>query len=147
MYRIRYIPAIVHLSHALLYDKYNESTISFTAFDLEVICRYLNSPRQLIDYFIKRINNCRYYHADNELCYLGFYLENDLIKYNKYTHALIDNDYGSKIDKMYYSEISGHNQSTSTINKKIGRNDKCPCGSGLKYKNCHGKTSAARDTL
>lgn len=22
---------------------------------------------------------------------------------------------------------------------KIGRNDKCPCGNGLKYKNCHGK--------
>ncbi|WP_192932389.1 SEC-C metal-binding domain-containing protein, partial [Odoribacter splanchnicus] len=20
-----------------------------------------------------------------------------------------------------------------------GRNDPCPCGSGLKYKNCHGK--------
>lgn len=23
-------------------------------------------------------------------------------------------------------------------NKRIGRNDKCPCGSGKKYKNCHG---------
>lgn len=23
---------------------------------------------------------------------------------------------------------------------KVGRNDPCPCGSGLKYKNCHGKT-------
>ncbi|MCI1640874.1 MAG: preprotein translocase subunit SecA [Bacteroidales bacterium] len=25
------------------------------------------------------------------------------------------------------------------VDKKIGRNDPCPCGSGLKYKNCHGK--------
>ncbi len=25
------------------------------------------------------------------------------------------------------------------VEKKIGRNDPCPCGSGLKYKNCHGK--------
>lgn len=24
---------------------------------------------------------------------------------------------------------------------KVGRNDPCPCGSGKKYKNCHGKTS------
>ena len=24
--------------------------------------------------------------------------------------------------------------------KKIGRNDKCPCGSGKKYKDCHGRT-------
>ena len=23
--------------------------------------------------------------------------------------------------------------------EKIGRNDPCPCGSGKKYKNCHGK--------
>jgi hypothetical protein len=26
-------------------------------------------------------------------------------------------------------------------NNKIGRNDLCPCGSGLKYKQCHGKTT------
>ncbi|MDZ7651173.1 MAG: SEC-C metal-binding domain-containing protein [Burkholderiaceae bacterium] len=24
---------------------------------------------------------------------------------------------------------------------KIGRNDPCPCGSGKKYKQCHGKLS------
>ena len=26
-----------------------------------------------------------------------------------------------------------------TREKKVGRNDPCPCGSGKKYKNCHGK--------
>ena len=25
------------------------------------------------------------------------------------------------------------------VGQKIGRNDPCPCGSGLKYKKCHGK--------
>jgi preprotein translocase subunit SecA len=25
------------------------------------------------------------------------------------------------------------------VGPKIGRNDPCPCGSGKKYKNCHGK--------
>ena len=25
------------------------------------------------------------------------------------------------------------------VEKKVGRNDPCPCGSGKKYKNCHGK--------
>lgn len=25
------------------------------------------------------------------------------------------------------------------VERKIGRNDPCPCGSGKKYKNCHGK--------
>ena len=26
------------------------------------------------------------------------------------------------------------------VEKKVGRNDPCPCGSGKKYKNCHGRT-------
>ncbi|MCC5829111.1 MAG: radical SAM protein [Phycisphaeraceae bacterium] len=30
---------------------------------------------------------------------------------------------------------------------KIGRNDPCPCGSGLKYKHCHGKRQAPTPTL
>jgi preprotein translocase subunit SecA len=25
------------------------------------------------------------------------------------------------------------------VGPKVGRNDPCPCGSGKKYKNCHGK--------
>ena len=29
---------------------------------------------------------------------------------------------------------------------KIGRNDPCPCGSGKKYKHCHGPIDAARET-
>jgi preprotein translocase subunit SecA len=28
------------------------------------------------------------------------------------------------------------------VGKKIGRNDPCPCGSGKKYKNCHGRPGA-----
>lgn len=28
------------------------------------------------------------------------------------------------------------------VEKKIGRNDPCPCGSGKKYKNCHGRNEA-----
>ena len=25
------------------------------------------------------------------------------------------------------------------VEKKVGRNDPCPCGSGKKFKNCHGE--------
>lgn len=135
-------PALSHLSHAILYDKREESTICFSVFDLEVICNYLSKPNQLIDYFTKRINNCRFYYAENEMCFLGFYLETGLKKYNGYTHGLIDNDYGSKIDRMYYAKLSGHKEKTTIATKrKIGRNDLCPCESGKKYKNCHGKTT------
>ena len=31
---------------------------------------------------------------------------------------------------------------TIRVGKKIGRNDPCPCGSGRKYKHCHGKKGA-----
>ena len=36
---------------------------------------------------------------------------------------------------------SRHNTKIRSINrdKRIGRNDPCPCGSGLKYKKCCGK--------
>jgi preprotein translocase subunit SecA len=27
------------------------------------------------------------------------------------------------------------------VGEKVGRNDPCPCGSGKKYKNCHGKNA------
>ena len=34
-------------------------------------------------------------------------------------------------------------KTTTVINNepKVGRNEPCPCGSGLKYKNCHGKNA------
>jgi preprotein translocase subunit SecA len=28
------------------------------------------------------------------------------------------------------------------VEKQVGRNDPCPCGSGKKFKNCHGKGMA-----
>ncbi len=33
------------------------------------------------------------------------------------------------------------NQMKPQTREKIGRNDPCPCGSGKKYKNCHGKNN------
>ena len=40
------------------------------------------------------------------------------------------------------SEIkSAKNDVNEPITKKIGRNDPCPCGSGKKYKQCHGSNN------
>jgi preprotein translocase subunit SecA len=33
----------------------------------------------------------------------------------------------------------GIKQQPIRVGEKIGRNEPCPCGSGKKYKNCHGK--------
>ena len=37
----------------------------------------------------------------------------------------------------YVQEINSHTLAKSV--KKVGRNELCPCGSGKKYKHCHGK--------
>jgi len=49
-------------------------------------------------------------------------------------------DYGAN-EKDYF-DPSGDvavKQEPIKVGPKIGRNDPCPCGSGKKYKNCHGK--------
>ena len=49
---------------------------------------------------------------------------------------------------QYNLADEGHNSSAASepvaqpfhrTENKVGRNDPCPCGSGKKYKNCHGK--------
>jgi len=36
-------------------------------------------------------------------------------------------------------EYENEKQADPTRSQKTGRNEPCPCGSGKKYKNCHGK--------
>ena len=48
--------------------------------------------------------------------------------------SLVD---GSNLSK----EEGGINKTVVNTEPKIGRNDPCPCGSGKKYKNCHGKNA------
>lgn len=45
----------------------------------------------------------------------------------------------SAIDEGSEPEISTHDQPYIREGRKVGRNEPCPCGSGKKYKQCHGK--------
>lgn len=36
------------------------------------------------------------------------------------------------------SSADASNAGPKRVGEKVGRNDKCPCGSGKKFKNCHG---------
>jgi len=57
----------------------------------------------------------------------------------------------TKTDVPSYSESEStaggppHPQKTQPVraDKKVGRNDPCPCGSGKKYKHCHGRAGGA----
>ena len=57
-------------------------------------------------------------------------IKNDLIKFLLNLNIVISNE--EKRDKNQ-KEIE-ENKSE----KKVGRNEKCPCGSGKKFKHCHG---------
>ena len=47
-------------------------------------------------------------------------------------------DYAAN-EKDYFDPSTPVKQSPVRVEPKIGRNDPCPCGSGKKFKQCHGK--------
>jgi preprotein translocase subunit SecA len=46
------------------------------------------------------------------------------------------------VGEKQFHDPSEQKQAPVTVGPKIGRNDPCPCGSGKKYKACHGKDAA-----
>jgi preprotein translocase subunit SecA len=61
------------------------------------------------------------------------HLENVTYHHSDYDAALSGEDPG--IDNA----VSQFNATVANVVPKVGRNDPCPCGSGKKYKHCHGK--------
>jgi hypothetical protein len=45
-------------------------------------------------------------------------------------------DWGGFIPAPHTYATAGHNEATPAANKKVSRNDPCPCGSGKKFKKC-----------
>ena len=43
------------------------------------------------------------------------------------------------IERIDFVEKAKARDQSTLIQQKVGRNDPCPCGSGKKYKHCHGK--------
>jgi preprotein translocase subunit SecA len=48
-------------------------------------------------------------------------------------------DYAANEKDYYDPSHIDTKQEPVKVGPKIGRNDPCPCGSGKKYKNCHGR--------
>ena len=57
-------------------------------------------------------------------------IKNDLIKFLLNLNIVVSNEETKKEDNKKKIE--------EKTEKKVGRNDKCPCGSGKKFKHCHG---------
>lgn len=61
----------------------------------------------------------------------------------------VENLRTSRSDTSHYGNTQGGGPDKDKkvepvrVEKKVGRNDPCPCGSGKKYKNCHGQQQSA----
>ena len=55
-------------------------------------------------------------------------IKNDVIKFLLNLNIVISNQEEEKISVI----------ANTKEEKKVGRNEKCPCGSGKKFKHCHG---------
>ena len=62
---------------------------------------------------------------------LLFKIKNDLIKFLLNLNIVINNEDKKKEEEKEMTSID-------KSEKKVGRNEKCPCGSGKKFKHCHG---------
>ncbi len=68
-------------------------------------------------------------------------VERDMIKYILLSKINTNSDRAASMNKLAasHSHTVGGEYKTVVNDEKIGRNDLCPCGSGKKYKDCHGK--------
>ena len=57
-------------------------------------------------------------------------IKNDLIKFLLNLNIVISNEEKSENNQEKIKDKKSE--------KKVGRNEKCPCGSGKKFKHCHG---------
>ena len=57
-------------------------------------------------------------------------IKNDLVKLLLNLNIIVSNNEKERDEKILKNEKDNF--------KKVGRNDKCPCGSGKKFKHCHG---------
>jgi preprotein translocase subunit SecA len=59
-----------------------------------------------------------------------------LARRQQFQHQNADNQI---VDESSQEEDDSHQGTFEREERKVGRNEPCPCGSGKKYKQCHGK--------
>ena len=65
----------------------------------------------------------------------GYELFEDLVNNVKYSVIWILLNFDSNLIKQ---NIEEQKETNIDVDNKVGRNSPCPCGSGKKYKKCHG---------
>lgn len=82
-----------------------------------------------------------------EYKFVGFEMFDDMIEsiQENTVRAMYSIRAKNKIERQRVAKVTGTNKgddakvkTVKRVEKKVGRNDPCPCGSGKKYKHCHG---------
>ena len=101
-------PSLVHQVHMMLEkDEDGPSPLFISIFDLELLVHYLPDPYDFLYYVRQRISLMGYFHAAEELVFLGYHLRNKLWKMDKYDGGMLDTDFGANIDRNYYPYKTG----------------------------------------
>lgn len=96
-------PTLTHQTSILLDKKENAPHPLFlTVFDLELVLFYLNNPYDFLYYVRQRIELMEYFHADEEIHFLGYHLTNKLGRVPNAGFVHIDTSLGQLIDRNYY---------------------------------------------
>ena len=76
------------------------------------------------------------HHPEGDVFNHTMMVVDDLLNpYHLLTNRIIDMDF----PPLVREELEDSKDKNISVKKKISRNEKCPCGSGLKYKFCCGK--------
>jgi preprotein translocase subunit SecA len=129
----------------ILDDAYREHLYSMDTLKTGIGLRGYNQKDPLVEY--KKES----YHLFMEL---RSNIKFEIIKI-LFTIQLVSEEEQEKEMQALKNDMQNSNEQTSTsleaqnlkIEKKISRNDPCPCGSGKKYKQCCGKSGPKRGTL
>ena len=96
-------PSLTHQTSILLEKEVNlPYPLFLTIFDLELVLFYLDNPYDFLYYVRQRIKLMEYFHADEEMHFLGYHLINKLWKDTKADFIHIDTSIGQQIDRNYY---------------------------------------------
>ncbi len=114
-------------------DKYNAEMLCE---DIQGICRYAFSIQKVLDEFNRRDISFNGEEQVNEVMKMIMNLANNtrIWENNGHTPQEIFELMGKQSLRSLPDDDARVNASIS--NEKVGRNDKCPCGSGKKYKKC-----------
>jgi preprotein translocase subunit SecA len=117
--------------------------------------------KEFADYVGARSGSMENVTSDDELDLVGAFLKNGKLPTPRDSEMIHVQGYSELFDDLYYERHGAQRQASTSMAelaqrqmkrlserypvrrpaqaaKKIGRNDPCPCGSGKKYKKCHG---------